>query len=436
MTCQAACSYSAGRDLSALSGFVDPACRCSYARRVELQRLIDSLGGRLGRSIALDDPSFRLIAYTSHPGEVDEARIESIMQRGLPRERVDYIRGLGALEARDLFTVPARPDLGFAIPRIGMPIRYDGTLHGFLWLLESDGPLSDRHAGHVRHTAEAAATALQRQFLLGELERHREGELARDLLAPDSHLWEEAAASLVGEELLAPGPVAVLSVSMPRRDGDPLHDKERLAIAVGLEHARGRLPRGHAVHLERPDHGILVVSQLGSRPDNSLTELATALHDRVAAESGEGAGAACWVGIGEPRESLVEAHSSYAEARRTVEVARKVRVLGSVVHHRQLGVYSLLAMLSQDDLRNCLHPGLERLRRKDKAKDVLTETLEAFLDNAGSVKTAAEQLSIRPASLYYRLRRIEELTHADLNSGDDRLALHQSLKIVRLIGLR
>ncbi|MFI7166589.1 helix-turn-helix domain-containing protein, partial [Rhodococcus erythropolis] len=48
----------------------------------------------------------------------------------------------------------------------------------------------------------------------------------------------------------------------------------------------------------------------------------------------------------------------------------------------------------------------------------------------------SEALCVHRGSLYYRLRRIQEITRADLANGDDRLALHLSLKVARLLDLR
>ncbi|GAA1005216.1 hypothetical protein Aple_036520 [Acrocarpospora pleiomorpha] len=400
----------------------------------DLQQLVDSVGDRLGRSVALDDSNLHILVTTTHPGEVDPARVESLVRRAFPKAFLQYVASFGAWESRDIFTLPARPELGLAIARIGIPVRYENVLQGFLWLLESEGPLSEAHADLLRETAEDAALVLHRRFLLGELDRRRERELARDLLTTDPQLRSEAAASLVDEDLLAAGPVAVLAVTMPHPAAEPLADKDRLAIAVGLDRARRRLPAGHAIQLERPDHGVLIVSHLGPRSEAGLTDLGTILRDTVDRETGR-ARPECWVGIGDKRKALADCHASYVEARRATDVASVVRVLGSVVHHRQLGVYSLLARVTPEDLRLSLHPGLHKLRDHDSGNDALTSTLETFLDNAGSAKRTAELLCIQRASLYYRLRRIQEIADVDLDNGEDRLALHQSLKIARLLGL-
>ena len=82
-----------------------------------------------------------------------------------------------------------------------------------------------------------------------------------------------------------------------------------------------------------------------------------------------------------------------------------------------------------------IHPGLLELVEQGSRTDSLVRTLEVFLDSAGDVKAASELLFAHRTSLYYRLRRIQELSGLDLSSGDDRLTAHLGLRIVRLMGM-
>lgn len=415
---------------------VDTADIRIYAEFVstELQRLVDNLGRRLGRSVAIDDPDIHLLAYNSHSGEVDPVRVESIMRRKVSREVVRYLRERGISQATEMFTVPPNPELGMVVTRVGMPVRYDGTLLGFLWLVLSDGPVTDTEAAGLHHAAEQAALILHREYLIGEVSRGRERELARDLIDDDPHVRQDAADRLIEEELIKPG-VTVALVVMFTQDPHDVGDKQRLALAAGLRAGRQRLLPGASLQLERPSHGILIATMPTAPADHGLDDFAELVHKRVCSESGL-AEQECWVGIGQPQPRLADAHASYAQARRAAEVARIVRVFGSTVRYANLGVYGLLAEVSPERLAGGLHPGMRELLAHDDGADGLVHTLETFLDNAGSVQRAAEQLCVHRASLYYRLRRVQEITGTELSNGDDRLALHLSLKVARLIALR
>ena len=96
----------------------------------DLQRLVDHLGNRLGRSVAIDDPHIRLLAYNAHTTEVDDVRVGSIMRRSVPAELTGHLHDLGVHKAEDIFTVPACPDIGLTVERTGMPVRHEQLLLG------------------------------------------------------------------------------------------------------------------------------------------------------------------------------------------------------------------------------------------------------------------------------------------------------------------
>ena len=52
--------------------------------------------------------------------------------------------------------------------------------------------------------------------------------------------------------------------------------------------------------------------------------------------------------------------------------------------------------------------------------------------DAGDVKQTAAELWLHRTSLYYRLRRIEELAGVDLSRGEDRLLCHVALRLGRI----
>lgn len=278
---------------------------------------------------------------------------------------------------------------------------------------------------------------LHREQLLDELSRSRERELTRDVLSGERSLREDAANRLAEEGLLAAGPAVVVTVLLRPGDQSTLTERDRLSVAVGVDQLRRRLPRNSAIQLDRPDHSLLIVSVAERSTQTQLDSLIVAARERVLSESGR-QNIECWVGIGEPRTSVAHVRESYEESRRSADVAQVVKVLGNVVRYRDLGVYGLLAELSEDRLENSIHSGLQSLlSHEDSKSEALLATLESFfLDNAGDVKRTSEALCVHRGSLYYRLRRIQEITRADLANGDDRLALHLSLKVARLLDLR
>ncbi|MEU6764934.1 helix-turn-helix domain-containing protein [Streptomyces sp. NPDC046853] len=400
----------------------------------ELQQLVDAFGARLGRSIAIDDTRIKLLAYNAHTNDVDAARIESIMHRGVSTAVVAHVSEQGAAQAADIFTVPPRPEIGMTAERIGMPVRYDGALLGYAWLLGSDGPVTERAADLLREAAAQAALVLHREHLTAEVARSHARELVRDLVTPDEALRKEATAALVEEGHAVAGPVAVLVAVVAQEEGEPLAEDRRLALELAVDHTRRRLPPSRALALTRPDHALLLTIWPGARTqtiERNTAELAGVLREKLAAELGRARDTPCWVGVGRAHPRLSEAHASYREARRAAEVACITGSLGQVVAHARLGVYALLGKLTPEELAEGIHPGLRALL-SDSGHHGLVESLRVYLDHAGDAQRAATALHVHRSTLYKRLQRIEQLTGLSLDAGDDRLAAHLGLKMAQL----
>ena len=129
----------------------------------ELQRLVDHLGALLKRSVAIDDAHVRLLAYSSHAADVDPVRVESVMQRRVSDDVAALIREHLEDREDEFFTVPAAESLGIKFERFGMPIRYNGSLLGYLWLVGSDGPIAEEEVAAARRSARQAGLILHQE---------------------------------------------------------------------------------------------------------------------------------------------------------------------------------------------------------------------------------------------------------------------------------
>jgi DNA-binding PucR family transcriptional regulator len=62
------------------------------------------------------------------------------------------------------------------------------------------------------------------------------------------------------------------------------------------------------------------------------------------------------------------------------------------------------------------------------------ETLEAYLDAFGDIRSAAQRIGVHPNTFRYRLRRLVEIFGIKLNDADDRLVIGLQLRLLRLAG--
>ncbi|GAA3657160.1 helix-turn-helix domain-containing protein [Nonomuraea antimicrobica] len=372
----------------------------------DLQRTVDELAARLGRPLLLEDRVQRVVAYSEQSGAVDDVRRDSILRRHTVPEVRQWLRAAGVHEATAPLRTPGAPELGL-LPRVCVPVRHADGLLGFLWFIDAEPPMSDVCVAAAAAAAPALALALFHESLASGLASHRELEAVSGLLLGE----RDAARQLIEAGAFPQAQPVTVHVARPRT-AEP-DDALRLALEQGLLALRRRLSGHHPLHLVRYDHAVLLTAGAPVPTD----ELHAAMPVPVV------------VGVGRPRAELAEAAESYREAGQAAEVAARVPGLGRTAEWARLGVYRMLVQVPDHDL----HPGLAELLG-DAQYLPLLETLETYLDLAGSAVATSRALRLHRTSLYYRLQRVEELAGTDLKDGGERLALHLSLKLARLSG--
>ena len=403
----------------------------------ELQRLVDGVAEQTGRPVVLEDRRQRMIVYSQHDEPLDQVRSESILSRRTRPEVVAWLRSQGIATAVGPVRTPAREELGL-LPRVCVPIRHQELLLGFLWFVDREASLTDEDLAAVADIRDRFALALYRENLAGELASNRVAEAMRNLLAPDTVVPVQAARELLAEgRFPQDSPVVALVARPVLTTGAQPDEFLRLAIEQALVAVRRSLGGHAAVHLVRFDHGVLLVPSAEAATSMSPEEVGTNLRSELERACQGLAGVErVLVGLGTPRDELVAVRGSYEEARQAAEVAVHLPVSGPVAAWARLGIYRALAHLSDEQLEaTSLHPGLERLLADDVA-GALVETLETYLDLAGSAQETARSLGLHRTSLYHRLSRIESLCETDLRDGNERLVLHLGLKLARLTGRR
>ncbi|MBI4318491.1 MAG: helix-turn-helix domain-containing protein [Chloroflexi bacterium] len=402
----------------------------------DIQSITDSLAQLIHRPVNIDDAQLRLLTHSVQNGVIDNGRVASILRRRVPEKLIAWLHGLGIAEATGPVHIPGNAEVG-TFPRLCVPIRAHDILLGYLWVIDADGTLIQEDIDAANAAAQAAGHILYREQLLVQLERGRERELLRDLLSEQAEVRQYAAEELVRAELFVqPGAVAVL-VGRPVLSGGRAWDEElQSAVGVALEQVRWSRPARESLQLVRTGHAVLVEALGGAkhRPGEVLS-LGHTFH-AVLGQRLVGIGVErVLVGIGDAQHSLVDAMKSYRQAQHAAAVAEIAPSLGPVAAWWQLGVYQMLSQFPLERLTaDVLHPGLVRLLEHPGGQ-VLVETLERFLDNAGDAKATVGDLSLHRATLYYRLQRIQEIAEVDLWRGEDRLALHLGLKLARLTHL-
>lgn len=395
----------------------------------ELQDIVDDLARRLGAPTVLEDHEERMVVYSSHSQPIDEVRRESILRRATRHEVMTWFRGQGILQASEPLRIPRQPDQGI-LGRLCVPVRYRGTLMGWLFLIDDDERLCAAEVAMARQAAGHAALLLYEEQLAARL---ASGALSH-LLSPAEDL-REAAAEQITDQCLLPGrgPVAIVTVqplglderSARQRVSEALRDTARAAGAQRSPAA------GQGMQLTCADHGALLVraGRGQAAAEQVAGTVAEVLRQRTAGTPGTRVVAA----VGDPQDRIADAYLSYRQARLAAKVAAVIPTVGEVARWRDLGVFRMLAMLPDSAAQSSLDPRVSTLFSVGSPE--LVTTLEVYLDLGCDAKAASALLHLHRATLYYRLDKVAKLTGANLRDGNDRLTLHLGFKLARLAGL-
>ncbi|WP_299057132.1 CdaR family transcriptional regulator [uncultured Nocardioides sp.] len=402
----------------------------------QVQAVIDGLAERLQRSVVVNDPDVRFLCASPHYGDEDRVRTEAILQRQAGAGAVGHVLAQGVGRWSRPGTIPGEPALGMHA-RLCVPVRWRGEMLGMVLVVDAEGTLDPAEVHQVVAVAEEVAVLL----LAGRSEAaHRDREprdAALDSLldavldpAPAVRLDAVRAAGGLLDTAATPCVQALVLAAVghdPGREVEPAHAAAALRHAVGFRDAR--TPARTVVTVRDTDAVVLLVSA-EPLPRAVVTAYAEGLVRRADELSAGRFDAVVGVGTG---------HHGWGEAWRSGEQAvvasrgAGTAVPGPVAAWEDLGVHAALLQVGRAGSPGApvLPDELERLLRVD-TDGRLVHTLRVFLDRAGNIPAAADELHVHRTTLYYRLDRIRTLAGLDLDDGRVRLALHVGLAMADL----
>ena len=214
----------------------------------EVQALVEQLSADLDRSVLVDDASLRLLAYSPTLGSEDEVRRTAILTRETPRVIRDLHFAQGIASATQPVRTAPRPDIGLE-SRVCVPIRCQGALFGYLWLIDADESLTEDDCEAAERTAAEIGTAMYRRDELEKPQRELELRLLEMLFGADAARARrgrpgagggDAAGRRRGDRRARDAPAG----ATPSASSAP---SERARLGLALDQFRRTLPRRQAL---------------------------------------------------------------------------------------------------------------------------------------------------------------------------------------------
>lgn len=320
--------------------------------------------------------------------------------------------------------------------------------------LRPDEPLSSDDVHALERAAAVAALLITREEAVTAVENKYQGDFLRDLLMRRGGLANDQAyvtehAATFGWDLARP--VVVVSAEIDPVPGEePVGGVQRRQWQERFSAAWRQVSNGLGTGIPCVDFSSEVVTLLplaGYGPEDDTGDRRedepVAGHDVVrravtAVAGDKGGGRRSFsVGVSRVARTLDELPGAYAQARRAVEVGRRVSGWGSTTFFDQLGLHRLIALIPPEEngeLRSFVRDVLGPLAEPTSEAADLRETLQVLLDTNFNVAEAARLQFFHYNTMRYRVSKLERLLGPLSTDPHLRLDVAVALRVLELAG--
>ncbi|CAI9411118.1 PucR family transcriptional regulator [Nocardioides sp. T2.26MG-1] len=324
-----------------------------------------------------------------------------------------------------------------------------GTDLARLVCLRAGEPLSSDDVHALERAAAVAALLITREEAVTAVENKYQGDFLRDLLmrratglANDQAYVAEHAATF-GWDLERP--VVVVAAELdptvePSIEQEPVTSAQRRQWQERFSAAWRQVSTTLGAGIPSVDFSSEVVTLLPlTEGDDEPVAGHGVVRRAVTAVAGDKGGGrrAFSVGVSRVAHTLEELPGAYAQARRAVEVGRRVRGGGSTTFFDQLGLHRLIALIPEEEsgeLRSFVRDVLGPLAEPTTEAADLRDTLQVLLDTNFNVAEAARLQFFHYNTMRYRVSKLERLLGPLSTDPHLRLDVAVALRVLEITG--
>jgi sugar diacid utilization regulator len=399
----------------------------------DLFALANAVAATVCGATAIVDARQSIIAYSTVEGQpIDDTRRNSILGLRVPSRPATDTEYQAVHGATGVVEMPAS---NADYPRLAVPIRADGELLGSVWVIDERGAASEATKIELQHAADIAALHLLQARAEAEVSDRRRGDMLCAVM-DDPAAADEAAAAL-GISPTRTVRIAAISIAQPAAELEPVIAYHHMLELVVL-HCTAEL--GFSAAVVR-SHQLYVLLPVAS--DECDGTAIRRLLDGIAARARRSYGYQLVIGLGAAVVGLAETGRSRAQATQVVQLMRRELAAEGVPESGVMigfaeSFTARLALLGLAEhvavVDDAAGDTLATMRDYDLANAAdYVPTLKAFFSAHGNISVMAQALHVHVNTCRYRMSRIAELFHIDLDDRDERLVLWLQLRLHELI---
>lgn len=391
-----------------------------------LEELADLIGTELQCPITIEDSQHRLLAYSKHDENTDQARVATIIGRRVPENVITQLWKEGVIPALLNTKEPVRikriDQIGLG-DRVAISIWKREEVIGFIWAVETDHPLNDEKMNLLKSAAKAAKNELLQLQVHKAKNEDRSEEFFWRLLTGHLNIQKEISNEFRNLKINQPHAFAIVIFQFPQS----LSKREVRQTNYLL-----KISQQIKVILHTIDGNkliLLISAPAGENPGNELEDFVKtflrSIHQRYNIPDVRAGSSSIY-------ENYQKVKKAYRESLTVLSIKEKFpsETIG-IDYYPKLGIYLLFdVILEKYHHEKYANQSLEKIYDYDqKHNSNLAKTLEVYLDSDCSIPEAAERLIVHPNTLIYRLKRISDIGKMDFKDPKQKIMLYIDLKL-------
>jgi hypothetical protein len=373
----------------------------------DLQRRVNEIARQVGLPVSLTTPDLDSIVFSPHSGLIiDAVRSKSLLSRGTEEWVVRWFRQAGVGSSVEPTFVPGIPAKE-AMSRWVVPVHSGGLILGYLSILDPeaicDSATLESVAGQALDIGRIMLDSEESALLAKERLRRALTGHGSDQSVAVKELWDQLDAR-VQEWFIAVGTSGESASGAGPRE----------TKTAAAPHGRARYPGALIIECKFEDHHAFLLPGDTEIDPAVLADLAPCCRTLI-------------VGAGGPFQNPRHLPRSYQQA---LGALRTATANGrSTTRWSELTPIKILSLQDPNVLADTVPGSIASLGPDSE----LLETVNHYLDHGRKPDLVADSLHIHRGTLYYRLRKFEDATGLDLESGKDRLTIQLSLEALKLL---
>ena len=391
--------------------------------------LVDWLSEIYESPIIIEDLNHHLVSYSRHMGNIDEARIATIMNRKVPDKVINGLWKNGVMskliDSDNPVIISRIEEIGLG-HRVAISIRDRNEILGFIWVHTGEKILIEEELLLLKEAAKQVKKILLKRSKRKINFRKHYNDFFWQLLTGDidditeiTHQAEQFNVQLDG----------MLAIVVIRFTDDITEQLEKHAYYLAESQLQVRV----ISHLFDGNEFIMLVRHY--KKDDS-TELLNDFINQFINKISKQLQLNCDGASGLFYETMGNIKDSYKQALKVLDFKEEFGTdLNDIFLYEELGVYQFIDELYE--IWKCIQPNkyVERLRNYDKLHQTyLVHTLNLYLECDCNVYQTAKELTVHPNTMNYRLKRIREVSGLDLKNPNQKVTIYLGFKMEKMRG--